>query len=117
MTSFFSALLTSLFLFVIGIYWRYYPPKKINQLYGYRTRRSMANQTVWDCANKVGAHMLFSLGWISFMLTLVIFIIFQDYIVIVNMALVLVGLGIGMYWCETQINKKFDRNGNTKKGS
>jgi uncharacterized membrane protein len=112
---FFQALLTSVLLFAFGVYWRYYPPKKINNLYGYRTRRSMANQTVWDYANKVGAQMLFSLGWISFILTLVVFSIVLKYIVIVNMALVLAGLGIGIYWCETKINKKFDKNGNSKK--
>lgn len=109
-----SATITSVLLFVVGTYWHYYPPKKINHLYGYRTRRSMANQTIWDYANKIGAKMLLFLGWFSFILTLIAYFTIPGFSVIVNIFLILVGLVVGMYWCETQISKKFDRNGNPK---
>ena len=28
--------------------------------------------------------------------------------------LVLIGIGVGMYWCETKLSSKFDKNGNPK---
>ena len=36
-----------------------YPPKKINSLYGYSTRRSMKNQDVWQTANTISLKYLF----------------------------------------------------------
>ncbi len=40
-------------LVIIGYIYKMRPPKKINHIYGYRTRRSMKNQQVWDYANKI----------------------------------------------------------------
>ncbi len=39
----------------VGFYWRKHPPKKINWLYGYRTKSSMSNQERWDFAQQKGA--------------------------------------------------------------
>jgi uncharacterized membrane protein len=35
-----------------------YPPKKINSLYGYRTKRSMASQEAWDFAQPFSGKMM-----------------------------------------------------------
>ena len=50
----------SLFLAVI-ITWRF-PPKKINDLYGYRSRRSKASQEAWDFAQ---SHSLELMVWVA----------------------------------------------------
>ena len=42
-------------LLVIGLLQVYFPPKKINPLYGYRTSSSMKNQQTWDEANRYSA--------------------------------------------------------------
>ena len=48
--------LTTMPIFAIAtllfIVFRVFPPKKVNALYGYRTKRSMKNQTNWDFAQK-----------------------------------------------------------------
>lgn len=36
----------------------FFPPKKINALYGYRTPRSMKNQSTWDFAQKYANQQL-----------------------------------------------------------
>ncbi len=36
---------------------RLFPPRKINRLYGYRTKRSMQNQKKWDFAQKYSADL------------------------------------------------------------
>ena len=114
MTEFFATTITSLLLIAVGIYGLKFPPKKINYFYGYRTRRSMANQTIWDFANKIGSKMIFVLGIITLILSLVMFIIFPKYGVFISILLVLIGLGVGLFWCETKISRYFDQNGNPK---
>ena len=37
----------------IGVLFQKKPPKKINSVYGYRTKRSMASQAAWDFAHQV----------------------------------------------------------------
>lgn len=74
----------------------------------------MANQRIWDYSNGVGAQMLKYLGVLSLLGTLVFYFIEPVWSVFANMFLVLVGLAVGMFWCETQISKKFDQNGKPK---
>ncbi|MDX1278523.1 SdpI family protein [Oceanihabitans sediminis] len=45
-----------------GIIMHFFPPKKINSIYGYRTVRSMKNQNTWDFAQKYSAKLLLGIG-------------------------------------------------------
>jgi len=49
-------------LFLIGFLYKSFPPKKINDLYGYRTARSMKSQEAWDMSNKLSAQLLMGAG-------------------------------------------------------
>jgi len=53
-----------------------YPPKKINMLYGYRTRQSMRSQKHWDFAQKYASGVMAACGiamaFIGFGLSLII---------------------------------------------
>lgn len=40
---------------IIGIIFYFFPPKKINYIYGYRTSTSMESQERWDFAQKYSA--------------------------------------------------------------
>ena len=46
------------FMLIIFIIYFLYPPKKINYLYGYRTKQSMLNNETWTFANKYAAKLL-----------------------------------------------------------
>lgn len=105
--------LSAIFL-IVGLIWKFYPPKKINALYGYRTRRSMANQEIWTYANEIGANMFLALGVILLGLSIVCNFIFPEEIFYISLFAMFLGLAIGIYWCETQLNKSFDKNGNPK---
>ncbi|MFH6602884.1 SdpI family protein [Maribacter algicola] len=52
------AVVPGLLLLPLAWYYKEHPPKNINWLYGYRTKRSMANQEVWEYANRLGAKMI-----------------------------------------------------------
>lgn len=98
--------------------WAYFkfPPKEINRLYGYRTSRSMANQQVWRYANSLGSKMMLYLGVTILFVGVVLYFFYSaNTVVMVTIFVMLIGLGIGMYWCETQLNRRFDKNGNPKK--
>lgn len=47
---------------VAGLMMHFFPPRKINSLYGYRTPNSMENQKRWEFAQKYAAKELIKLG-------------------------------------------------------
>lgn len=53
---------------VISLLTLLFPPKKINGLYGYRTRRSMSNQKAWDAAQKISSQVMLIEGVIMSLL-------------------------------------------------
>ncbi|SMC36928.1 SdpI family protein [Cellulophaga tyrosinoxydans] len=114
MANIFSTIFTSILFIGIGFYWFKYPPKNINNLYGYRTRRSMANQQIWDYANKIGAKMLLVLGVVTLVLGVFLVLVLPLMSIFLTIVLILIGLGVGMYWCETKLNRHFDKNGKPK---
>jgi len=68
MVVFLSALLIPFIFLVAGVITKIYPPKKINGTYGYRTKRSMANQKAWDFANIYSSNLCIRLGAIGMLL-------------------------------------------------
>ena len=48
---------------VVGIVFWKYPPKKINEFYGYRTTRSRKSQEAWDFAQRYSAKLLTIFGF------------------------------------------------------
>ena len=68
-------LILSLVFLVGGLLMAKYPPKKINPLYGYRTRRSMQSPEAWKYAQRISSRrmvmcgllgiLLFIIGWVA----------------------------------------------------
>lgn len=59
--AFFIFISTGLLFVLAGIFMVQRPPKKINNLIGYRTKRSMKDQNSWDFAQKFsGKWMIYS---------------------------------------------------------
>ena len=48
------------------------PPKTINNIYGYRTHRSMKNQDMWNFAHLYCGKLWWKAGWIMMPLSIVI---------------------------------------------
>ena len=45
---------------ITGYYFKNNPPKKINKMVGYRTKRSMASQEAWDFAQVYSSGLMFT---------------------------------------------------------
>lgn len=56
---------------VIGLIALLNPPKKINGFAGYRTASAMQNQETWDFANKFSGKLIFLLGIVLTLLTII----------------------------------------------
>lgn len=50
---------------VVGVVFWMYPPKKINEFYGYRTTRSRKSQEAWDFAQTYSAKLMTVLGLVA----------------------------------------------------
>jgi uncharacterized membrane protein len=68
---FFQALIGFSFV-VLGFFLGKYPPKKINHVYGYRTRGSMKSQERWDHAQVYSASEMVKQGWIMAVLGIIL---------------------------------------------
>ncbi|MDP3312892.1 SdpI family protein [Lutibacter sp.] len=87
-----------------------FPPKKINSLYGYRTKNSMKSQESWDFAQKLSALKMIKAGIIMFGFAIVGFLI-----IISNKLALAIGLGVLILlviwlWVSTEkaIKNKFN---------
>lgn len=58
-----------------GIILLKFPPKKINSIYGYRTKRSMSNKKTWDFAQTYSGRLMAILGFIQMLLCMLSFVI------------------------------------------
>ena len=67
--------LTGLIFTIVGVIMWNFPPKKINRLYGYRTKNSMKSQETWDFAQKFSASQMIKLGLLLAMTGMIGFVI------------------------------------------
>ena len=64
------ALLLNLFTLAAGTVMYFFPPKKINGVYGYRTHRSMKSEAHWKIAQIYSAKKMIQLSILLFMICL-----------------------------------------------
>jgi len=102
-------LLMLAFLFLLG-YWMFaFPPKKINGLAGFRTRRSMLNLDNWNYANKAcgKSWMIVSLGLLPILiLSKAIRWSDQDTVLLVHVYGSLIIYMLPVFWIEHQLKQR-----------
>ena len=103
-------------LLVISLIFFYFPPKKINLIYGHRTSMSMKNQDTWVEANKRSALMmlLVSVMICIFQLIGIVFKVNQEKTILYATIFLVAGLIIGLFIVEKQLRSIFDKDGNRK---
>lgn len=101
---------------MLGFAWYYkkYPPKKINELYGFRTRRTMANQDIWDAANKRNAQDVWTYAIYLTIFSIFLIVFNIPYAVMIHIVVLLLGLFVAIYATIKHLDKHFDKNGNRK---
>ncbi len=101
---------------VISLIFFYFPPKKINPIYGHRTSMSMKNQDTWQEANKRSTHMIILVSALTCILQLtgIVFNINQETTILYATVFLVAGLIIGVIVIEKKLKAIFDKDGNRK---
>lgn len=104
-----------IFMLILALIVRKYPPKRINSIYGYRTSRSMKNPATWKVGNEYASELMVRFCMYSFFIPLLCYFVFPrwNFIVTVigNSALVL----LIYFYTEKRLKEYFDKDGNPLK--
>ncbi|CAM1350628.1 SdpI family protein [Tenacibaculum insulae] len=114
MNPFYYVLSVNGFLFLFSIIFYFFPPKKINAIYGYRTNKTMKNDTIWVFANTFFTKQFLIYSAISLVATLFLAAISKE-LSWQPMAIMLLSLAVSVIKTEQEINKNFDEEGNKLK--
>ncbi len=98
-------------LFLFSVIFYFFPPKKINSLYGYRTNKSMKNEEVWHFANTFFNKTLLQYAAISFVAALVLVFLISAEITWQPMAVLLLTLAVSVIKTEQVLFQNFDSDG------
>lgn len=100
-------------LFLISLIFYFFPPKKINRLYGYRTHRTMQNQDVWDFANTLFNKTLLTYSSISFVAAMVLANLYPNLMTSwFPMGFLFFTILVCIITTENALNQNFDKEGN-----
>ncbi len=102
------------FMLVLGLIVQKFPPKKINHFYGYRTKRSMKNQTVWEAANTYASAVFVRIAMYSFLLPIGAYFLFPQYTILITIIGNTGLLFFLMYTTENYLKIHFDAEGNSR---
>jgi uncharacterized membrane protein len=99
-----------------GLVLKFFPPKEINGLYGYRTGTSMQNPETWKMANLFEAKLLMFLGagliGVGFLAFWLPFSAFTG--MLAGILVIIVGVALVIYFTEQHLKKYFDEHGNRR---
>lgn len=101
---------TGIIFIIAGFIMVKFPPKKINYLYGYRTRSSMKSKSRWDFAQKYSAKQMIKSGGIMLLLSLLGYFINFSTLTAMNIGLgiLLLVVFLLLFRVEKAIKEKFD---------
>lgn len=72
-----SVIVIPIMMIAFGLLWRKHPPKNINWIYGYRSRRSMKNHITWQFAHKYQAKIWYWSGLALLVFSLIFALLFK----------------------------------------
>lgn len=97
---------------LIGIIFRFFLPKKINMLYGYRTRMSTINQETWTEAQQFSSKRWIIYFAFATVLSAIIKLLFPLKVsIMLSVAMVISGLILVIIKTELHLRKTFNDEG------
>lgn len=101
-------------LFFFSIVFYYFPPKKINRFYGYRTNRSMLNDEIWSFSNLKFNTIFIKYAGISFVAAIIFTAIVSVELTWQPMVILVLTLAVSVIKTEQVITQNFDEEGKRK---
>lgn len=102
-------------LLLFSLIFFFFPPKKINNLYGYRTHRSMQNETVWKFANQQFNAAFVKFSALGFVAAIVLASVGSGKNTWQPMIIVVFSILASVMKTEQSLNANFDKEGKPKK--
>ncbi|MGV4439059.1 SdpI family protein [Ornithobacterium rhinotracheale] len=105
-------LLIDLILMLLPVVFYFFPPKKMNSLYGYRTLKSFKDQRSWDFAQRYSAKRLLQISFIIMLLQITMILLGVDaniensYLLSVTLLSYIIGLIICVISTEIALKKQ-----------
>ncbi|APZ45367.1 hypothetical protein BW723_03205 [Polaribacter reichenbachii] len=115
MSPYIYVLTTNGLLFLLSVIFWKFPPKKINNFYGYRTFKAMQNQDIWDFANTNFNKSLLFYSGISFLGGLLLAQFSAKEISWEPMVLVMLSILVSIIKTERALSDNFTDEGKRKK--
>lgn len=116
--------LISFVMIVVGYIWKYSPPEKINDTYGYRTARSMQSQQSWNAAQQICAKALRVTGIILAagalackLLTLRLSVMSDDIFCLIQTGVSIAAMIGTIPYVEVKLKKQFENSEENSRGN
>lgn len=108
-------LTTNGILFLLSILFWKFPPKKINNFYGYRTHKTMQNQKIWDFANSTFNKAFLKFSGLSFAAALLFAVLASGELTWQPMVFVALAILVSIMKTEKSVSESFTEEGKPKK--
>ncbi len=102
--------LTGIIFIIAALIHLKFPPKKINSLYGYRTRNSMKSLEAWNFAQSYSAKLMLRFGGILFLISILlrnINLSKPEYEVVISIFIILFITTLMLMIVERELKKRF----------
>ncbi|MNN15597.1 hypothetical protein D3C81_1287070 [compost metagenome] len=103
-----------LFALLGGVFFKLFPPKNINSIYGWRSRLSMRNKDTWAEAQKYGSNAFIVGGIILALIGVIIQFTLPKLVESIKIILVILGTSAIILAGEVHLRKIFNKDGSKK---
>jgi uncharacterized membrane protein len=107
-------LTTNGLLFLLSVIFYFFPPKKVNKIYGYRTHKASQNQEIWNFANTIFNKNLLSYAAISLVAIFALAIATQKELTWQPMLFVVLTIVVSIVKTENALKDNFTDEGKKK---
>lgn len=107
-------LITNGLLFLLSVIFYFFPPKKVNKFYGYRTDKASQNQEIWQFANAIFNKNLLIYAAISLVATFGLYFSTQKELTWQPMLFVILTIVVSIVKTENALKENFTDDGKKK---
>lgn len=103
-----------IFFLVGGVFFKFFPPRKINHMYGWRTSFSMKNTDIWNEAQRYGANLFIIGGLINMFTGLLLNALLRSMHETIGFIAMLVSAAVILLLGELHLRQVFNKDGSRK---
>lgn len=103
--------LPELIMLIIGVLYRFFPPGHINDLHGYRSKRSKISKRLWLMGNRMSGMMFIISALSCFSIALLMYSLNVPGVRLINLLLTIFAAIIVVLWTEYRLEKEINKEG------